>query len=162
MYTFQFSNFAKFCKVEVTYSLRYTGKVYTFSSHFGKMICSDENIRYVRILRKVENMSIAMEIVEITRESSRFVILVPALPMEISLSLSGCMHPEEEIESLLRGEDYSYGDCNLDIDQKNGTTTFSISNGDGDRSKFEISMPWTVCTGPLRRWVYAEQDLGEE
>ena len=108
------------------------------------------------------SMSIAMEIVEITRESSRFVILVPALPMEISVSLSGCMHPEEEIEPLLRGEDYSYGDCNLEIDQKNGTTTFSISNGDGDRSKFEISMPWTVCAGPLRRWVYAEQDLGEE
>jgi hypothetical protein len=61
------------------------------------------------------------------------------------------MHPNEEIQPLLRGEDYHYSDSNFEIVQKDRVTTFKLDNGED--TTFEISVDFDVCSEALKTWV---------
>lgn len=93
-------------------------------------------------------------IVECYPEWSKFSIETG--PIKFGFTLSGCMHPEDEMETFLQGKDYKYSDCELTIDQKDGTTTFTLATDNG--TDFNISIPSECCLESLRKWVYACQD----
>lgn len=115
---------------------------------------------YIQTLR---NMSLCdlftLESVHHEPDFSKFAVTT-SFGVKFAFTLSGCMHPEDDMETLLQGKDYKYSDCDLTIDQKDGTTTFKLESDNG--SAFEVSLPWECCVEPLRKWVYASQNADED
>ena len=98
--------------------------------------------------------NVTLDVIECYPEYTK--IAVETGLVNFCFTLSGCMHPEDEIEPLLRGEDYKYSDCELTIEQKDGITSFILATDNG--TDFNISFPATLCSESLRKWVYACRD----
>lgn len=76
--------------------------------------------------------------------------------LKIVIHAGPCMHCNEEIQPLLRGENYEYGDCNFDITQRDGMTTFSLSNCEG--TTFDITVSASECAEALKFWVESDNE----
>jgi hypothetical protein len=92
-------------------------------------------------------------------EEEQTVFTFAAGTLKLTIHAGPCMHCYEEIQPLLEGKDYEYGDCHFEIIQRNGTTTFSLHS---EGTAFDMSVPTFDCIAALKFWVEQTRTFEEE